>query len=336
MQPNKNLITISDNPHLIVELLQDLVLAPRLKALAWSKVTKQTPNMKIGYPGQHLVSLALGMEGARTGARGHDIVDGSEVKSCSRVDQVDSCMECGEKVLRIEKSCPVCESTQIKRMNDSKWLFTIRSENDLKVLLNDVDRVVLAIADYPNFSKGDFEDLRFQLFEIWTKSPRCINFKKLMENYYYKVYLKHKSNDAEKTPAPCNFWTFMFQFYMCNPIKILDCLVKGANTKNPKTSITHYIEPELDRATIDSELMPTTILTPQEIRSYIETLLDSELTHLISEEKTIEDLRILFKLKRFNSSKLAEILPFIDEKIRQKIPLRELNEIKVQEKYRRK
>lgn len=83
MQPNKLLISINNNELLIKKLLYELILEPRLKALEWSKITKQTPNLKVGYPAQHLASLVLGMEGTKTGARGNDIVDGSEVKSCN-------------------------------------------------------------------------------------------------------------------------------------------------------------------------------------------------------------------------------------------------------------
>lgn len=97
MKPKTELITITDNETKIVKLLQELVLQPRLLALEWSKITKQTPNMKIGYPGQHLASLITGIEGARTGARGDDLRDGTEVKSCSRVDQLDTCVACKTK-----------------------------------------------------------------------------------------------------------------------------------------------------------------------------------------------------------------------------------------------
>ncbi len=45
-------------------------------------------------------------------------------------------------------------------------MFTIRSEKDLKVLTEDVPRVLLILADYPNFAQEDFETLRFQSFEI--------------------------------------------------------------------------------------------------------------------------------------------------------------------------
>ena len=83
MKPEAKYITISDNKNRIEQLLMELVLEPRIKALVWSQITRQTPNMKIGYPGQHLASLITGVEGSRTGARGDDLVDGTEVKSCS-------------------------------------------------------------------------------------------------------------------------------------------------------------------------------------------------------------------------------------------------------------
>ena len=138
MIPKNSFITITDNCNKILQLLQDLVLQPRIKALEWSKVTKQTPNMKVGYPGQHLASLITGVEGSRTGARGDDLIDGTEVKSCSRVDQLDTCNYCASKVLRNEDTCPKCGSSNIKRMDDSKWLFGIKSEAELKLLTEDL------------------------------------------------------------------------------------------------------------------------------------------------------------------------------------------------------
>jgi len=160
MQPNKKFITIGDNLNKIKQLLHELVLQPRLNAIKWSAITKQTPNIKIGYPGQHLASLIAGMEGERTGARGNDLVDGSEVKSCSRINQLDICRSCRSPVARLEKRCPTCNSLDIERKNDSKWLFGIRNETELNLLLHRVKRVLLVIGDYPNFDDGDFNTLR--------------------------------------------------------------------------------------------------------------------------------------------------------------------------------
>ena len=61
MQPKADLVTLTNNKEQIEKLLFELVLNPRIKAIEWSKITKQTPNIKIGYPGQHLASLITGM-----------------------------------------------------------------------------------------------------------------------------------------------------------------------------------------------------------------------------------------------------------------------------------
>lgn len=103
MIPNSNLITINNNEEKIKKFIKDMIIEPRCKAHHWSKITNQTPNLKIGYPAQHLASLICGMKGTATGARGNDIIDGTEVKACSKIDQSDKCKDCKETVLRIEK-----------------------------------------------------------------------------------------------------------------------------------------------------------------------------------------------------------------------------------------
>ena len=94
MQPDKTLITIRDNERLIKDFILDMIITPGRLAHKWAAITNQTPNLKIGYPAQHLASLITGMQGTATGARGNDIVDGSEVKACSKVDQLDKCRNC--------------------------------------------------------------------------------------------------------------------------------------------------------------------------------------------------------------------------------------------------
>lgn len=264
MQPDRNLITINRNLENIEQLLHELVLQPRINALKWSDITKQTPSIKIGYPGQHLASLITGIPGDRTGARGHDLIDGSEVKSCSRIDQLDNCSDCKAPVARIETTCPECKSSNIKRNNDSKWLFTIKNDNDLLVLTGQVERVLLIIADYPNFEKHDYNTLRFQSFEIWTKSKRHSKFKEILTHYYQNIYLLNKNKYPNKPPAPLNFWPYRIQFYLCNPILTFSCIVTNASSLFPKIEIERYIEPHLDRATIPSILMPLSILYKKE------------------------------------------------------------------------
>lgn len=315
-------ITISDNKKRIKQLLIELVLEPRIKALAWSKITKQTPNMKIGYPGQHLASLITGIEGSRTGARGDDLVDGTEVKSCSRVDQLDSCKNCKQKVLRIEKNCPHCASDDLKRMNDSKWLFSIKSEEELKLLTEDIDRIFLTIADYPNFVNNDFDTIRFQAFEVWNKTNRHKNFSSLMSNYYHKIFLEHISRNPNKTPAPKNFWPYSYQFYLCNPIKVFECIVFSANTK-PKISIVHLVKPNIDRSLLNSELMPTNLLSQEEINSLIENVPE----YILSPQMVKESTYKAFIRGRKSKKDFTTILPFINENIRSYLNLRNTDKV---------
>lgn len=264
MKPNRTLIKLTNNQEQIEKLLFELVLNPRLLAIEWARITKQTPNIKIGYPGQHLASLITGMEGERSGARGNDLTDGSEVKSCSRIDQLDKCTNCGSPVARLEIECSNCHSKDIKRNNDSKWLFTIRSKAELDTLIRAVGRVVLVLGDYPEFDTGNFEKLRFQAFEIWPSSSRNRRFAEIMSNYYNKIYRAHKKKNSDKTPAPKNFWPDQYQFYICNPIRTFLCEVESANTA-PKLKIKEYVAPDVDRNSLPSIPMPKSLLNADEI-----------------------------------------------------------------------
>lgn len=321
-----SLITISDNKTKIRNLLYDLVLTPRIKALEWSNITKQTPNMKIGYPGQHLASLITGIEGARSGARGDDLKDGSEVKSCSRIDQLDTCNKCDGKVLRIETKCPKCGSDDIKRMNDSKWLFSFKSEAELKLLTKTVDRILLILGDYPSFETGDFSTLRFQAFEIWNNAKRHDNFKELMSNYYYKVFLEHIKKNPNKTPAPKNFWPYSYQFYLCNPLKVFSCIVKHANTK-PIVEIDYYIEPDFDRGKLLSEPMPTSMLGKEELFILLNKVPEMKLSSQISKNNSYEDFAKICSGSKLDNKALLHVLPFIDEETISYLPLRDTDKI---------
>ena len=323
MKPNPNFITIHNNQEQIIKLLHELVLTPRLRALEWSKITKQTPNMKIGYPGQHLASLITGVEGARTGARGDDLVDGTEVKSCSRVDQLDTCKQCGNKVLRIENTCPHCESSEIKRMDDSKWLFSIKSEDELKLLTETVDRVFLTIADYPNFDSGDFDTIRFQAYEIWNNQPRHLHFKALMTNYYNKIFLDHIVKNPNKTPAPKNFWPFSYQFYLCNPVKVFSCLVTNANSR-PLVNVEYLLDPDADRGELQVEKMPTSLLNIDEWTSLLEGAGEYYLTPQLIPGRTFQNLQE----SRGDKNILCQILPYINEHTRTFLSLRDTDKAK--------
>ncbi len=324
MKPNDKLVTIHDNVALIKGLLNDLVLSPRINAIKWSKITKQTPNIKIGYPGQHLASLITGMEGQRTGARGNDLVDGTEVKSCSRIDPLDKCSNCNSPVSRLEDLCPQCNSSNILRSNDSKWLFAIRDKDELDILLHKVKRVLLIIGDYPNFNDSDWETLRFQSFELWPESKRNSRFSEIMTNYYNKIYLEHKKKDPNKSPAPKNFWPYQYQFYICNPIPTFSCIIQNSAT-NPQIQIQSYLEPNMDRSKSPSVLMPPNILNEPEFNLIINHATDAEFHNFIKPQ--YRKIISKNKLKLLNFSQKLDKLVGIDENLRKYLPLRDTDRI---------
>jgi predicted RNA-binding Zn-ribbon protein involved in translation (DUF1610 family) len=329
-KPGKKFITISENERLIKQLISELVLQPRLKALEWSEITKQTPNIKIGYPGQHLASLITGMTGERTGARGNDLIDGSEVKSCSRIDQLDICRNCELSVSRVEQKCPHCGSEDIDRKNDSKWLFTIRNEDDLKVLVEKVGRVVLLIGDYPNFDSEDFETLRFQAFEIWPREERHKRFTEIMTNYYRKIYLSHRKKTPDKTPAPKNFWPYSYQFFISNPIRTFLCIVENANTK-PKIRIEKLINPGDDRSKIESENMPIEVVNDAELKRLVKKVDQSELNRITTKKITLKEVR------KMPLKTLRGLISEIPENVREYLELRDTDKISsAKKKYSRR
>jgi hypothetical protein len=256
MIPNPKFIKIETSPALLEKFINEVMLTPRLKIIDWSKITKQTPGLKIGYPAQHIASLLTGVEGSRSAARGDDLADGSEVKGCNRIDQLDTCNACGTKVLRHELICSnsECKSTDIARKDDSKWLLTIKSKK--------IDRLILILLDYPNFSDNDFETLTVKAYEIWPK--HSAQFQQLLIDYYYDIYLKHIDLNPNKTPAPKNLWPYSFQFYKCKPLKTYECLIKSINTKPVIQTLT-FVDPTSDRANIDPEPVPTDILSADEL-----------------------------------------------------------------------
>lgn len=292
MQADKNFITIKNNEIMIKEFLYEVIYSQRTVMHKWSEITNQTPNLKIGYPGQHLASLITGVKGTGTGARGDDLADKSEVKSCSRVDQSDKCQNCGNTVLRSQKICPHCKSINIKRNNDSKWLIGIRNDTEFDMYLNKIPRMVFVLADYPEFNAGNFEKIQFTTYEIWNQSNRAANFRLILQNYYQKIYLpKLNSKDANKgSLAPLNFWPYQFNFYMSNPIKIFHATIDFSKPSDRAIVIDYYVKPEEDRNKLASELMPIDVLSKEEIK-----LFDiSKLSHknfVSEEERSILQLR---------------------------------------------
>lgn len=331
MKPKTELITIGDNLTLIKKFVTQIIVNPRQDLRRWSEITNQTPAAKIGYIGQHLASLITGVKGTRSGARGNDLADGSEVKSCNKVDQVDKCKDCGSRVSRFENVCPNCGGTNIDRKDDSKWLIGVRNEHELNQYLN-MDRIVFILLDYPEFSEGDFSSIRITAFEIYPKETRCKCFRQLVENHYYNIFLPKQR--ANKNTNPMDFHPWSFQFFKCNPVQIFECFVKDVDV-NPRVLINQskYVRPLVDRSTIASVQMPTWLLRPKEWKELLEhSNFKIEIAPFLTED---------YKgISRYGFGKLDNIekqkaLPFLNQKQRGKISLRKITSSTQTDVYRR-
>lgn len=312
MIPDNSKVTITDNVAKIKEFVEEIIVRPRQTLKKWAEITRQTPAFKVGYIGQHLASLITGVQGTGSGARGRDLVDGTEVKSCSKLDQLDTCAKCGAKVMRYETVCPNpdCNGTDIQRKGDSKWLFSITGEQQLHDYC-DLNRILLILTDYPGFEDNNFETARIQAFEIYPNDPRCKVFNQLIDNHYHNIY--SPKIDAQKKANPMNLHPGGIQFYKCNPTLVFECLIKNVNDPNDYSiEITKYFAPQEERR--ESVDMPSSLLKKKEWDCL-----------------SFEDLKSRYNLtmseRAFNRLTLKEkckLVPYIDEELREAIPLREI------------
>lgn len=200
------------------QLIKDLYIELRKRVNLWADITKQTPQARMGYVGQHLTSVVTGFPGGKSGARGYDIIlnysplEYGEIKTCYRVDQLGTCNNCNSVVSSIEKSCSVCNSTNIKRNDDSKWLISIKDEQDLKKCFLP-KYYYFVLFEYENIH--DKNNLNIQA-SIWQVDSQNIGFKYCLIDYYYNI----------KGTAPLNIWPYQLKFHLFNPQLIYRSIIK--------------------------------------------------------------------------------------------------------------
>jgi|SRR3989339_563252 len=194
---------------MIKECITDLYINPKKSIVKWSKITNQTAQGKFAYPSQHLASLITKMKGGGSAARGDDLSDGSEVKSCSRADQLNECKKCGFNVLTWQNKCPSCGSSEIRTDTSSHWIFPITSDSEFELLLNKIPRIILILFDKEDIAK---DNVRIRAWIINPKEKHVINF---FTDYYINNYKKKISEG--KDPAPCNFHPLKYDFYLMKP-----------------------------------------------------------------------------------------------------------------------
>jgi len=203
-------------------LITDLYLSLRRKTRFWAGITKQTAQARMGYIGQHLVSVATGCPGGKSGARGRDIIhtDGSsgEIKTCYRVDQLGKCTACGSGVAPDEKVCSECGSADIERKDDSKWLLSFRNETEfLEMLVPSVYYLVLF--EFTDLAKPD--TIRAS---IWTVNPKVPGFLLCMVDYYLNT------RAGSKSKAPFNWWPYSLKFELMRPQLIYQSIIQSDDT----------------------------------------------------------------------------------------------------------
>ncbi|HUW10297.1 MAG TPA: MamI family restriction endonuclease [Anaerolineae bacterium] len=190
-------------------LIRDLYTDLRTKLAAWSQVTHQTAQARMGYVGQHLVSVVTGCPGGKSGARGKDLLlpDGgfAEIKTCYRVDQLGYCEDCRTRTSPLEAVCPECGSKALRRPDDSKWLISIRNDEEFEQILGP-RFYFLVLLDFTDTDKPD--TIRAS---IWRVDPHSAGFSMCMVDYYFNIRAKSKSK------APFNLWPYSPKFYMMKP-----------------------------------------------------------------------------------------------------------------------
>lgn len=238
-------------------LIRDLYIDLRRRVNSWASVTRQTAQARMGYIGQHLVSVVTGIPGGMSGARGYDLAyaDGrhSEIKTCYRVDQLGSCTNCGLPVSPIDLKCRACNSTSITRKDDSKWLIGLRGEQDYAQLLDPVHYYFVL------FEFEDFKDPQTMVLSIYEVDPRRPGFAYALIDYRENIKSQSKSG------APFNIWPHALKFTLMRPLLIYRSLVLSDDTI--KTEIFPNVNKPVEEAMIDlNEFSRATSLTADKIR----------------------------------------------------------------------
>lgn len=311
--PNASVMTedlLATSPE---EILEDLFVAPRAAVRKWAERTNQTTQAKLAYLGQHLASVLTAVPGEGTAARGHDLIDGSEVKTCSRADQLGSCRECGAPVPAWCSSCGGCDSTNIDRKTDSHWIFAVRSEAELEQYLTD-PRVVLVLLDRTH----EQTDIRVRAWEIWPEHPDHAYFRLFLQDYFENNYLVKGSR-----AAPANLHPLKFDFLMMNPIRTFDARLINVDEPTATVLVDEHFDPTLDRDDAPIEAMKPSLCKPEELRQLTD-FAQFELEPVLADGKTLDDLTNATELRGpAYRAAVDAILPDIPPAARLPLPMRD-------------
>ena len=286
------------------QLIKELYVDLRKKVNKWSEITKQTPQARMGYVGQHLTSIVTGFPGGKSGARGYDmIIDDcdrnnikyAEIKTCYRVDQLGKCNVCNSVVSSLEKECSFCGSTDIRRNDDSKWLITMKNEEDLELTFEPM-YYYFVLFEFEEINNPDNSNIVASIWRVKTDQP---GFFLCMLDYYYNIRSKSKSK------APFNMWPYMLKFYLTKPIKIYEAIIYEDDKIETKELDNYKIyEDELENL---EEYSRSTNLTIDILKKVYKILgIDAK------GKRTKKDLLKYLQEKRIdiNNSHLADVISY--------------------------
>jgi MamI restriction endonuclease len=309
--PNPKAMTTALTSASPEEILEDLFVAPRAAVRKWAEVTDQTAQAKTSYLAQHLASVLTGVPGEGTAARGNDLVDGSEVKSCSRADQLGKCKKCAAPVGAWRAECGKCGSTEVQRKTDSHWLFSIRSEAELQQLMAD-PRIVFILSDRTHGNN----DIRARAWEVWPGDPSHAHLGEFARDYYENNYL------VKSKAAPANLHPLTFDFLMMNPVRTFDARLIDVDQPSASIKIDERFDPRRDRDQAPVEDMPPSLCTPDEIKALLNS--GSELLKpALAKGKDLSDVQAAAKKRgaKFRAA-VDAAFPSIPPAARLLIPMR--------------
>jgi hypothetical protein len=281
-------------------LIKDLYINLRRQVNAWAAVTRQTAQARMGYIGQHLVSVVTGIPGGMTGARGYDLVlpNGchAEIKTCYRVDQLGRCQNCDSPVASIEFECRACGSKHVVRKDDSKWLIGLRAEQDYAQMLDPVSYY---------FVLFEFEDINKpvnMVLSIYEVNPRRPGFAYALIDYRENI------KSASKSGAPFNIWPHALKFTLMRPLLIYRSIVSVNDAIS--TKIFPNTGTAVEESMIDlNEFARASSLTPDSVQLACDRLQLGRLKG-VGKRDLIADLAVRAKRANTAAGEFADALAY--------------------------
>lgn len=278
-------------------LIKDLYIDLRTKVNAWSEITQQTPQARMGYIGQHLVSIVTGYPGGKSGARGDDLIMGDnkvgEIKSCYRVDQLGKCKTCKSSVSGFETTCASCGSDDIERKEDSKWLIPVKDDAALQKVLSP-ERYYFVLFEYIDMTNIVGSDIAVS---IWEVDPKTKGFAYCMMDYHV--------NSTKN--APFNMWPYMIKFALTNPKLIYRSKISVSG------EICTEIFPTLDNGYYDEiNPLPTywssQTITTKHVKNLIKQINASERITGLNKKELLEKFEALRQSHNISNLDLCNML----------------------------